>query len=385
MFASKLTFPLDLLTHPTRWLKTSLEGFWQGSSELARYLDFLLREVDPALSHTESVARVIDVIQETPQCRSFVLRPPKRWQQFKAGQYINVGLQVDGQWLHRNYSLSTSPQEFAASRLLRITVSAVTGGVVSNALLNTLQIGDTLPISPALGDFTLADENAEHALFIGAGSGITPLMSMLESRLQSHPDAALRLLYCVRNEAHLIFAERLRALRQRHPNFYCTIHFSDADGPLSAEHIEVALTTQTHTPAAQQPIYLCGPAGFMTHARAILEALGVPAQHIQQEHFATARVPYTEQSAQGAEARVFFGYSGKSIRSNGRQTLLELAELAGLRPKSGCRQGICHQCSCARGTGPLLNISTGQMIPADQQTVQACIALPLGDLHLPQA
>lgn len=361
-----------------RVFKELVDQFWRSQGVASSYLDFLLSEMDPLWSQKQMRAEIVRIEQETPQCKTFVLRPARRWRGFEAGQYVNVGVNVAGSWLRRNYSLSLAPDQFDRTGLISITVKQVAGGVVSNALCEQAKVGDTILISDALGSFVLNHDTHEQRLFIAAGSGITPIISMLESQLRLDPEQAVSLLYDVRCPDDVIFAQRLEQLALRYPHFRYQMHFSATEGYLTQPIIQKSFGLGDASASISRGVYLCGPEGFMTSVKTHLRALGILDSDIRQEHFSS---PKHNRHAQGA-AQVWFEKSGRQIESSDGRTLLELAEQAGLQPKFGCRQGICHECSCARGTGALIDARTGQDIPEDQQVIQSCVAVPVGEVHI---
>lgn len=361
-----------------RVLREATEQFWRSHGTAASYLDFLLSEVDPLWSQKQMRAEIVRIEQETPQCKTFVLRPAQRWSGFEAGQYVNVGVNVAGSWLRRNYSLSLAPDQFVRTGLISITVKQVADGVVSNALCEQASVGDTILISDAIGSFVLNHDVTEQRLFIAAGSGITPIIAMLESQLRLDPEQAVSLLYDVRCPEDVIFAKRLEQLALRYEHFRYRLHFSATAGYLTQHIIEQSFGLSDALKPVSRAVYLCGPEGFMTSVKAHLRALGIQDSDIRQEHFSS---PKHNRNAQGT-AQVWFEQSGRQIESSDGRTLLELAEQAGLQPKFGCRQGICHECSCARGTGALIDARTGQDIPEDQQVIQSCMAVPVGEVRL---
>jgi ferredoxin-NADP reductase len=361
-----------------RLFKEVVDQFWRSHGAASSYLDFLLSEVDPLWSQKQMRAEIVRIEQETSQCKTFVLRPAQRWSGFEAGQYVNVGVNVAGAWLRRNYSLSLAPDQFVRTGLISITVKQVADGVVSNALCEQANVGDTILISEALGSFTLDHAAHEQRLFIAAGSGITPIIAMLESQLRLDTEQAVNLLYDVRCPEDVIFAKRLEQLALRHEHFRYRLHFSATDGYLTQHIIQQSFGLSDALKPVSRAVYLCGPEGFMTSVKAHLQALGIQDSEIRQEHFSS---PKHNRNAQGT-AQVWFEKSGRQIESSDGRTLLELAEQAGLQPKFGCRQGICHECSCARGTGALIDARTGQDIPEDQQVIQSCMAVPVGEVRL---
>ncbi len=358
--------------------------FGEATERLLRPFEGLLEDIEPLWTVRHMNAKVVAIEAETPSVKSFILQPSIHWRGFKAGQSIRIGIQQEGVFHHRYYSLSCSPESFKQSGFIRITVKRVPDGQVSPFLHQSVRVGDVLAIGPAQGEFILGDtattpdDVAPTHLFIAGGSGITPIMSMLESLYHTHHLARATLLYSVRDAGELIFRSRLLSLAKQHPSFRIVPLFSESRG-----HISQADLASEYPGASTQTIYLCGPGGFRRTVLAHLDALGMNLTFVRQESFgmrADDQVPLTNNAKDG---RVCFERSGKTIDSDGSASLLMLAERAGLNPRYGCRSGICHECSCQRGSGQLMDIRTGELIASSQEQIQPCITLPVGDVSLP--
>lgn len=367
--------PLSSATH---YIATLAVRFWQQEGTLQTYLDFLLSEIDPMFSRKRNVAEVIRIINETTDTKTFILRPSSRWQGFDAGQYINVETEINGVMIRRNYSISCAPTLFREQQLISITVKKMDGGRVSTHLHERLVVGDTLTIGHANGDFILNQSISNYSsvkpLFIAAGSGITPVISMINKIKEDMPEQSVSLIYYVNNPQALIFESQLQTLSKSMPNFSFYPHFTESEGYITSQQLRFDCPD-----IAERTLYLCGPPAFMKSASAHSLDLGLAPERIYQESFG---VPVQANQQSGTSGQVRFLNSGKHIESNGEKTLLELAESAGLNPKYGCRSGICHECKCIKSAGQVLNKLTGELTPDDQAHIQACISIPVGDLSI---
>lgn len=367
--------PLSSATH---YIAALAARFWQQEGTLQTYLDFLLSEIDPMLSLKQNVAEIVHVINETTDTKTFVLRPSSRWQGFDAGQYINVETEINGVLVRRNYSISCAPILFREQQLISITVKKLDGGRVSTHLHERLCVGELLTISQASGDFRLnpstPNNRSVKPLFIAAGSGITPIISMINKIKEDTPEQPVSLIYYVNNPQALIFESQLQALSKSMPNFSFYPHFTESEGYITSQQLRFDCPD-----IAERTLYLCGPQEFMKSASEQSINLGLAPERVYQESFG---IPVQTSLQAGTSGQVRFLRSGKHIESNGKKTLLELAESAGLKPKYGCRSGICHECKCSKGTGQVLNTLTGELTPDDQTHIQACISIPVGDLSI---
>ncbi len=379
--------------HTPAWFYRWASGL--ASASFKSQLDFVLNEVDPLLGIRRLAAELVAVTQETEDVKTFVLRPSVFWRGFVPGQYVAIELDVQGVRYRRNYSLSSSQAMFEGQRLVSITVKRVAGGVLSNYMHDHLAVGAIVHLSQARGAFVLANEEKTDTypaplhpapLFVAAGSGITPVMAMIEALAASGQLARAVLIHAARYERDLIFHKRLAALARAHPEFrYCVQLSAGQGGRLT----QASLLAQCPD-IGRRAIYVCGPQGFMTSIEQAAMALGVPAQAIKTESFglpaATRQGARASKEAPGPDGqksvRVTLAKAHKTLQARGTQTLLELAEQAGLQPKYGCRSGICHECTCVKTSGRVKHAITGELMPDEQTHIQACMAIPVEDVAI---
>ncbi|OZG70748.1 hypothetical protein BTA51_24505 [Hahella sp. CCB-MM4] len=368
--------PVRLLRLVTAVFKNLDEQFWRRRGLIQDWLELALCGIDPLLSRQRMAAEVLQVLNETPETKTLVLRPPSRWKGFTEGQYLPVEVDINGVRMRRCYSISSTSQQFRRESLISITVKQVAGGVVSNFLNHQVRAGDILYIGDAEGKFTLDSSlPGRKPVFIAAGSGITPMMPMLEALYAEHPEFAATLIYYARNRQELIFSERLKRLEQRYTQLSVHTHFTEEEGRVNKTHL-----LRDCPDIGSSEVYLCGPEQFMATVKSELCALSDVAPQIHQESFGSAHSMSAE--CQDIEASVSFGLSGKVVQSGGDKSLLELAELAGLQPKFGCRGGVCHECTCVKTHGRVMNRLTGEVLPDEQEYIQACIAIPVGEVSI---
>jgi len=358
-------------------LATYASTFWQRQGFIQTYADFILTEIDPLLSRAVWNARVVEIIRETPDAKTYVLKPPARWKGFVAGQHFQIGVEINGTRVRRTYTLSSTPAEYARTGTIRFTTKRIQDGRVSNWLFDHLTPGTIIQIAPASGEFTLAASNGKKPLFLAAGSGITPFYSMLKQHLGQPKTPAISMLYYCRNSSEVIFAEALAELQRQHPEqFKLTLVLTDTDGFISQAQL------QQHCPdLAERTVFMCGPQGFMDKATELLAAEGIDAGTIIRESFGAPYVRVSLDPSQ-RQSEVAFTKAGIELKGDGSKTLLEMAEAAGLTPKFGCRSGICHECKCTKRGGQVIDARTGKLSSPDQEEIQACIAIPVGPVEV---
>jgi ring-1,2-phenylacetyl-CoA epoxidase subunit PaaE len=312
--------------------------------------------------------KVIRRIQETPDCVSLVLEIPqalKSQYRYQAGQFVTFFLDIDGERLNRSYSLSSSPlvdEEF------KITVKMVTGGKGSTFLCERVKEGDCLLTTPPAGHFfkpTLAAHGIHYFLF-AAGSGITPVYSILKTVLSASAGNKVTLIYCNRDERSVIYASELPAWQKRfeprlkieyiysRPEEFWQGHKGRLDKSVIAQ---ILLKAGTPGPELRE-YYLCGPKEFMSTARAGLIDAGADDQAIREEDFAVGLQPKREvhiqdnwtfigdeQPAESPE-KIIALLNGETFEVPAKegQTVLESLLESGAQPPYSCMDGACMAC-----------------------------------------
>ena len=307
---------------------------------------------------------------ETPDVRSFVLRPNRRWPGFVAGQHVSVALEIRGVRHHRTYSLSSAP----ADRLLRITVKRHADGLVSNALHDRVAVGDVLELSAPSGSFVLPKPVPEKVLMLSAGSGITPVMSMLRDLRHRARIATSCSCTCAGRSADAILAAELRSARR----VACRRCASSRTSPPSEAGSTPTASRRSCPTTRERETLMCGPAAFLETVQARWEADGLA------DRFACERFdgPIAAGAQRASRSSVRALRSKHSFTTTGERPLLVEAEAAGLAPKHGCRMGICRTCRCRMPSGSVENLRTGEISSEPGQLIQLCISVARSDLEL---
>lgn len=342
----------------------------------AAWLDPLTETINPMWVQAYTPARVERIVAETPDTKTFVLTPAKRWAGFKAGQHVNIGTDVNGIRRTRTFSLSSSPLLWQSQRQITLTIKRLPGGLITNWLHDSLAEGEVIGLTEAFGDF-LIPEPAKPLLYIAGGSGITPILSQLETMAAQDYQAPVTVLYFVRTQDDVIARAALTALTERWPALTLTIiatNQGQAPRYLKDSDLEPVAGLKG------RQVYLCGPKGLMDLAHDLLDQRGVKERQIHSTFFAPPVQAQLDRGQLGGE--VAFTRSDLNVGSEGDASLLEIAEAAGLKPRHGCRMGICHQCSCRKTSGTVVNRLTGKVSSPGEETVQLCISVPQGAVAL---
>ncbi|WP_410480910.1 pyridoxamine 5'-phosphate oxidase family protein [Pseudomonas plecoglossicida] len=332
--------------------------------------------------------RVLRVVQESRDIRSFYLEPPAESAVFFApGQHVPVQVQPNGEaTLIRTYSLSSAPSD----RYLRISVKAQ--GPVSRHLHEHIVAGDVLNVRSPMGSFTLDQQSTRPLVLIGAGVGITPLLAMLREQLSTGQARRIHLFHGARSLADLPFREELaslvlraggllhvhRALSQPEGHALAGRDYAFA-GRLGIEQVKATLALDDYD------FYLCGPGSFTQELYEGLRGVHVPDARIHAEAFGPSTLrrhtddgqPSLQQPPAASEAvPVYFAASAKEARwAPGSGTLLELAEARGLAPEFSCRGGSCGTCKTKLVSGQVRYPNPPAELP-EAGSVLICCAVP---------
>ena len=339
-----------------------------GPHGVDRYLEL----ISPTLTVGDARAEIVAVRRQTARSVTLTLAPNRAWAGFEAGQYVAVGVEIDGVRRTRTYSPAGSAHE---RRKLELTVTEHPGGLVSGHLLRAARTGSIVHLAPAQGMFTMPQPRPERIVLISGGSGITPVLSMLRTLIDEGHDGEITFLHFARTEADRLYEPEVRALAARHPALrvgYCTTRGA------TPERLDADTIGALAGDAADATGAVCGPPSLVDAAPGVWAQLGGDSGRLLTETFTPPRVLVTGEAATGT---LRFLRSDRTA-AIGEGTLLEQAEAAGLSPEFGCRMGICHTCTCRKAAGPVRNLRSGEVSDEENEDIQLCISAPAGDVAL---
>jgi stearoyl-CoA 9-desaturase NADPH oxidoreductase len=339
-------------------LASPLVDLLTGPHGVDRYTELLA----PTWTLGDARAKVIAVARQTPRSVTLTLEPNLAFQGFRAGQHINLSVEIDGRRRTRCYS----PASAEGARHIELTIGRHDGGLVSNHLFDHARPGMVVGLDSVGGDFTLPAARPRRVLFVSGGSGITPVMSMLRTMRAEGSDRKIAFVHYARSAAEACYRDELRAMRGVRVlhGFTRDTAGSDLTGRFGVEHIAAAMPEP-------DAVYVCGPP-------ALVAAVREQFPYAQSESFVP---PVFDLSGEPTGGRVAFADSGVDVTDDGRP-LLEQAESAGLTPESGCRMGICHSCTRRKTRGAVKNLITGVVSGTEEEDVQICVSVPVGDVDL---
>ena len=295
--------------------------------------------------------QIINIVQETPDTRTFMLQNTRNEPlPYQAGQFLTFVFEVSGQEVRRSFSLSSAPE---TDSLLAITVRRIPNGEVTRLLFDHYQPGDLLFAMPPSGRFTLdTDPDQERDIFlIGAGSGITPLFSLLKKGLYTEKKSHITLIYSNRNEKTAIFFDAINQLATQHTDRFTPIHLLSNPAPayhhlrgrLNKDLLQQLTTQNRHFQEKDALFYLCGPGDFMRNATIALVAAGYHKTQIKTEAYVIKPVISLSVDTSPKRVRLVFRSLEYDLTLHG-ESILQAALNAGIRLPYSCRGGRCSAC-----------------------------------------
>lgn len=344
-----------------RVLRSPLVDLLTGPHGVDRYTEL----VEPTWTLGDSRAKIVTVRKQTSRSVTLGLVPNAAFAAEpapRAGQYVNLTVEVDGRRQTRFYS----PANAEGDRLMELTIGLHDGGVVSQHLYRHARVGMVVGLDGIGGDFTLPVARPQRVLFVSGGSGITPVMSMLRTMRDEGSDREIAFVHYARTREEACYREELDTMpgiRVLH-GYSRQPEAGQLTGYFDANHLAAAM------PDADA-VFVCGPT-------ALVDAVKALRPDARSESFVP---PVFAVPTRASGATVAFADSRVDVIDDGR-SLLEQAEAAGLSPQSGCRMGICHTCTRRKTSGAVKNLITGAVSTADEEDVQICVSTPVGDVQL---
>jgi ferredoxin-NADP reductase len=343
---------MPTLSTPRRLLGSQFVDLLVGPHGIDRYLEL----IRPEFTIRDARAEVVAVRRQTDRSVTIALRCNRAWDGFRAGQFVRVGVEIDGVRRSRTYSPASS--QYRADRCLELTVTAHPDGLVSQWLLGNARPGATVHLGAAQGEFVLPDVRPDRLVLISGGSGVTPVMSMLRTLCDEGHGGRVTFIHYARTAADWLYAAEAQAL---------------------AGEVRYVATREGgghFTPPPEidgATVAVCGPPSLIDAVAAVVDP-----ERLLSETFTPPTLTVSGAAANGS---LRFLRSARTAEI-GSGTLLEQAEAAGLTPEFGCRMGICHTCTCRKSAGAVRNLLTGEISEEEDEDIQLCISLPEGDVAL---
>lgn len=326
----------------------------------AGYIEPIMQVFKPAWRAGQFRAQLMSSESLNGEFLSLQLKPSKQWPAHTAGQHVSLTIEMNGRLLTRVFTVASSVKYFNETGFIRLLIKTSEQGRFTGLLKNKAKAGTWCNISAATGEFVFKNTHTPATLIAG-GSGITPMLAMLDDYL-AQTTKAINLVYYAKSGEHQCVDElRELATQFSHFSFLLLTREQSCDITSNIKHWE------------NPDIYCCGPLGFMQTVQAFAqkhdlnyyqEAFGLALPKVNNEDQFTVKV--------NSQAHIV----------EGNDVLLSQFEVKKLPVKRGCGIGICHQCQCIKKSGIVRNLKTGEMSDNGEQLIQLCISQPVSDLEL---
>jgi len=329
----------------------------------ADYLDV----IDPLRSGAALRGRIMAITPETRDAATVLIRPGRGWAGHIPGQYVRIGIDVEGVRLWRAYSLTSGPRR---DGLIAITVKAIPDGVVSNHIVRRAEPGTVIQLDQATGDFHLPAAPPQRVLFITAGSGITPVMGMLRHHLADLSDVVV--VHSAPTAEDVIFATGLRDMAAA-GRIRLHEQLTDSAGLLDPRDLDDLVPDWS-----TRETWACGPTGLLDALEDQWGSADV-AHRLHTERFRASVI------TTGEGGTVSFTRAGTTIEADGATPLLDAGEAGGVLMPSGCRMGICMGCVVPLASGAVRDLRSGNLTtaaPGDGVKIQTCISAAAGPCEI---
>lgn len=343
----------------------------------------------PLMSKTLSL-EIKNIIRETSNVTSLLLQAKEADQfNFSAGQFVTLLFDLDDEEIRRSFSISSSPLDLPQ---IRITIKRAEDGLASKHFLDEVKIGETIKAFHPTGNFTIKTNAGKKggAIFIGAGSGITPLYSMIKTILAIEAQSKLALIYGSRNESSIIFKEEIDTLAKTYKDRLQVEHFLSRPqnsweghvGRITKANLISTLKSLTNIDYTTAEYYLCGPEGMMQSAAYALNELGVDHQHIHTENFDVKLLCETDRIEEiEREVTIIFRDEEYKISVKPGESILLKALSLGLELPNSCQAGNCGTCRAKLLSGKIQLIEQTALSEEDIKNgyCLTCVGHPASD------
>jgi ferredoxin-NADP reductase len=351
----------------SRLLRRALRAISAWTSPLLP--DDYLELINPLWSTRELRGRVESIEPEAGDAVTVLIRPGWDWGGHKPGQYLRIGLDIDGKRHWRAYSLTSDPHH--PDGFISVTPKLVDEGVVSPFINRTLRPGALVFLGGVEGQFVLPDPPPEKILFISAGSGITPIMSMLRDLAHRDRMHDVVLLHSARKPDEVIFGEELREIAGRNNGFRLHEQHTAEDGRMGPDDLDELCPDWR-----EREVFASGPGELLDALEEHFEANG----DIEKLHM--ERFQPVIGGGEGEGGKIRFTRSDTETEADGGKPILVAGEEAGLELPFGCRMGVCHTCIGKLESGRIRDLRSGEVSSPEGEMVRTCIHAPEGAVEI---
>lgn len=334
------------------------------------------------MSHVTSL-RLVEIRPETHDVKTYLFQPSGKVFRHEAGQSVTLHLPLGEGGLHRTFSIASAPGDDT----IALTIKAQLHGYATRWMDQTLKVGDIVEAAGPNGRFTLDRQSSGGLAFVSAGSGASPLMSMLREIAAKQPERDVAWLHWARTPDDLLFADEIARLQRDYQNFRAAMFVTQARPGWFGFMGRPRRATLVAAIAdfGRRAVFCCGPDGFMDTVRAIHDAEGGAKDKFHTENFGPVRsMERPAQTALGSQQSFSVRLGKKTFSARSDETLLAAATRQNVVIPCGCAAGICGTCRVALVTGSVDMHHKGGLPPEDEAKgiILACSSRPLGDLEI---
>ena len=328
---------------------------------------------------------VTNIIQETDQAVTVCFKNNRFFKKitYKPGQFLTLKIPIKGIVQKRAYSFSSSPY---TDKDLRITVKKVEKGLVSNFINTEIKTGEKISFEKPMGSFFIEPDkktSRQYALF-AAGSGVTPIYSILKSVLNKEPDSKVIMIYANVDSKNIIFSKELKELENKHKNRFKLEHILSNNtnsnyysGFITQEIVEKIFKKHLISFKSEHKYMICGPAGYMKNTKEILKSNGIAPNNILIEAFKPPKLKIDRNNLVSKVKLIHKGTT-HTIHVPGNKTILQQAMTENIVLPYSCRSGMCSSCKAECSTGKI-SLMKGHLLPENEVAegkILTCVAYP---------
>jgi ferredoxin-NADP reductase len=331
--------------------------------------DDYLKMLNPLWSARELRGLIVDVHSETADSATVTIKPGWGFSgRYRPGQYVGIGLRIDGRWHWRSYSLTSIPRR--DNKNITITVKATPEGFLSTHLVKGVQPGTIVRLASPKGEFALPDPPPAKILFVTAGSGITPVMAMLRTLNSRKQSADIVHIHSAPSADDVIFHDELRELEESQDGYRLRLQLTESQGHVDFDKIDDVVADWRDRHA-----WVCGPTALLDTVEEVWKGADLE-DLLHTERFSIAA---TDKGGEGGT--VTFAISDKTIEIDGATSLMEAGEKVGIQMPFGCRMGICQTCVLPLESGHVRDFRSGTE-HGEGDRIQTCISTASGNCTL---
>ncbi|MGB3772772.1 MAG: ferredoxin reductase [Rhodococcus sp. (in: high G+C Gram-positive bacteria)] len=349
--------------------RTMLKAFKHLSNPLRP--DDYFEMINPLWTTRELRGKVDRVEREGTDAVSVFIRPGYDWGGHEPGQYLRLGVVINGRYHWRAYSITSDPH--GDHGLISVSPKLVPEGTVSPFLVQGIKPGDIVRLSEIEGVFVLPDPVPAKLLYISAGSGITPIMSML--RELDHLDAMhdVVVIHSVHSRDQTMFSSTLEHLDRKHSSLRLDLRVTEERGRMKATDLDELCPDWREREA-----FCSGPGDLLDDLRDYWKSEGDQDKF----HYESFQPVIGSGDEEGEGGTVRFTRSDTDVECDGGTPILAAGEEAGLDLQFGCRIGICHTCTGTLTKGRLRDLRNGEVSEPTGQAVRICVNTAEGDIEI---